>query len=79
MLFHIFRRSTYLDEPPIAPIPEATLNPSFVETDDLPYTRWQVGVSTLEDLIRMVADHGEIVIDIENGMPRIEIYDNYRE
>ena len=36
-------------------------------------------INTLEELLSFAKEHGDIIISFDEDMPRIEIYDDYRE
>ena len=48
-------------------------------------THWTIELSDLESLMQFIRDNGRVVIDtdpvfpVAEGLPEIEIYDDYRE
>jgi hypothetical protein len=67
MKFRITRTSSYLSK-------GQPCGGAFKEGD-----RWFIEVPTIDDLMELVKAQDKIIVSSRNGIPELEIYDDYRE
>ena len=67
MKFRITRTSSYLSK-------GQPCGGSFKEGD-----LWFIEVQTIDDLMELVKAQDELIVSLRDGIPALEIYDDYRE
>ena len=77
MKFEVTRTSTWFNEDIRC---EEARQEEFVCNEHL-YKRWVVEINTLEEIIEFIKKYGNIVLDADkkDELPKIEIYDDWRE
>lgn len=53
--------------------------PAAVKVDGEDVGDWFIEIETLDDLVAFAAAQGLVIVSADNGDPRLEIYDYYRE
>lgn len=85
MKFRITRTSSVADrEPPVDGAEKVTIPNKTLDGRDNPMDAWVVEVESLEDLIVLVEEHGDIIVSrskmgYDDPEYDLEIYDGYRE
>lgn len=77
MKFEITRTSTWFEEDIRC---EEARQEDYVKNNHL-CKRWVVEINTLEEIIEFIKKYGRIVLDADERyeLPKIEIYDDWRE
>lgn len=86
MRFKIFRTSSDWLQPK-APLDESKYNlEKIVDQKKNPDVEWstdewhyEITITDIKQLLQISEDVGEIIVNAQENIPTIEIYDNYRE